>query len=599
MLFLILIFILIIYVVILISSNKISYSSLKLLIISNYSLLLLIVWINFFSVVILESSYKTIQWNWAQLGCKIVNFSFINDNLTSIMLIVVISISSIVHVYSLEYMKNDPHLNKFMSYLSLFTLLMTILVSSSNLLILFIGWEGVGVCSFLLISFWYQRVSAIKSALKAILLNRVGDLGFIIGTLIIWEIYGSLNFSSINGSFFNVENVCNFSLFFFILAISGKSAQFGLHSWLPDAMEGPTPVSALIHAATMVTAGVFLIVRMSNLFSNSNEAMLLMLLIGSLTSFFAASTGLVQNDFKKVIAYSTCSQLGYMVLICGVSQFSLGLFHLFNHAFFKALLFLSAGSLIHSLSDEQDFRKSGNLVWSNPLSSITIFIGSFALMGIPFLTGFYSKEAIIELSNSNSLISYGVVVSLISALMTSIYSFRLIFWGILKEEKGGYLTKKLVNESPVLLTINLFILGVFSIIIGQFFNNIFKIEFVPIIGINVKLIPLIFSFIGVVVAISVQKFLVSNNINFNYFNFLGKAWNIDLILNKSISGIILNFSDYFYFKIDRGILEKIGPQGAFYSIYRFLFKFYFIYKTNFINYFFVLFLFLSFYLYIV
>lgn len=332
------------------------------------------------------------------------------------MLLVVNIVSFLVHLYSTDYMSHDPNIARFMSYISLFTFFMLILITGDNFVLLFLGWEGVGLCSYLLISFWYTRIQANKSAIKALIVNRISDFGLTIGIIIIYSIFKSLNFATVfaltpffyGKSFFFLGFDCDIlsviaGLLFF--GACGKSAQIGLHTWLPDAMEGPTPVSALIHAATMVTAGVFLIIKCSPIFEYAPTVLTIITFVGALTAFFSATAGLVQNDIKKVIAYSTCSQLGYMIFACGVSSYHVSLFHLANHAFFKALLFLSAGSIIHSLSNEQDMRKYGGIMNLLPFTSIMLLIGSLSLMGLPFLTGFYSKDLILEIAYSKYTIS--------------------------------------------------------------------------------------------------------------------------------------------------------------------------------------------------
>ena len=332
-----------------------------------------------------------------------IDWGFMFDSLTVSMCVIVTFISSLVHLYSIEYMSHDPHLPRFMSYLSLFTFFMLILVTADNYVQMFVGWEGVGLASYLLINFWYTRIQANKAAIKAMVMNRIGDFCLLMGMLLIFINYKSIDYASVavltpvlkdktmNFLNLNLHLLSVIGVFLFFGAV-GKSAQLGLHTWLPDAMEGPTPVSALIHAATMVTAGVFLIARSSFIYEYINNILELITVFGALTAFFAATTGLVQNDLKRVIAYSTCSQLGYMVFACGLSNYSVGFFHLSNHAFFKALLFLSAGSVIHAVNDEQDMRKMGGLKNLVPFTYSMIVIGSLALIGFPFLTGFYSKD---------------------------------------------------------------------------------------------------------------------------------------------------------------------------------------------------------------
>ena len=349
---------------------------------------------------------------WIDSGLFEARWGFTFDSLTCIMLIVVTTVSTLVHLYSTEYMAGDPHVPRFMAYLSLFTFFMLMLVTSNNLIQLFFGWEGVGLASYLLINFWFTRIPANKAAIKAMVVNRVGDFGLSLGIMAIFFIFKSVDFDTIFALvphfdgytfvFFNdTYNIFNVICLLLFIGAVGKSAQIGLHTWLPDAMEGPTPVSALIHAATMVTAGVFLLIRCSALFEYAPDILLVVTFVGAVTALFAATAGMLQNDLKKVIAYSTCSQLGYMVFACGISNYSVSMFHLMNHAFFKALLFLSAGSVIHAMADEQDMRKMGGLINLLPFTYTMILIGSLSLMGFPFLTGFYSKDAILELAYSS------------------------------------------------------------------------------------------------------------------------------------------------------------------------------------------------------
>lgn len=376
---------------------------------------------------------------WFNLGSARVNFEFLFDTITATMLFAVSLVSLLVHIYSLDYMGEDPHFIRFMTYLTLFTLFMFVLLTSANFIQFFAGWEGVGLASYLLINFWYTRTQANTSALKALIVNRFGDFALYTAILIIFLTFKTLNFytifalvetfanTTINLLYLQIPVVELLCLFLFIGAV-GKSAQVGLHVWLPDAMEGPTPVSALIHAATMVTAGVFLIIRCSPLFEYAPNTLVVVTVFGALTAFFAASVGLVQNDLKKVIAYSTCSQLGYMVFACGSSGYAIGFFHLVNHAFFKALLFLCAGSVIHSLLNEQDIRRMGGIVKILPLTYVMMLVGSLSLMGFPYLTGFYSKDAILEfVFSSNTVFSlFAYILGVLSAFFTAFYSWRLL-----------------------------------------------------------------------------------------------------------------------------------------------------------------------------
>ena len=515
----------------------------------------------FFEIIYLNSIVTIKLFSWFDTSFFRVEWGFLFDSLTSVMLVVVLSISSLVHLYSLEYMGDDPHLCRFMSYLSLFTFFMLILVTSDNFLQLFVGWEGVGLCSYLLISFWFTRLQANKSAIKAIIVNKIGDCGLIIAMICLVNLTLSLDFSvvfstisyfkyeeiNIFGFYFNKISFISFMLF---LGAMGKSAQLGLHTWLPDAMEGPTPVSALIHAATMVTAGVFVIIRCSPIFENSFNILFFVTIIGALTAFFAATVGMLQNDLKKVIAYSTCSQLGYMVFSCGLSSYNVSLFHLFNHAFFKALLFLSAGSVIHALGNEQDMRRMGGLINVLPFTYIMFLIGSLSLAGFPFLTGFYSKDVILELASLSFNIEgiFAFWLGSISAFFTAFYSFRLIYLTFFTESNAYKSIFYYIHEVPFLMGIPLAILSICSIFFGYIFKELFIglgnftfgnsiyilpenynfniVEFIEykFLFINLKLIPLIFSFLGIFLVIFLNFFFSKNLLllkrsNIGYFFF--------------------------------------------------------------------------------
>src|SRR5210317_2057195 len=423
---------------------------------------------------------------WISSGNLKINWSINIDPLSSVMLVVVTFVSSLVHVYSIGYMSHDPNRPRFMSYLSLFTFSMLMLVVSDNFLQLFFGWEGVGLCSYLLIGFWYKKESANNAAIKAFLVNRVGDFGFAIGIFLIFYYFGSVNYNEvflkaeslidkeINFLGINLNLITLICLTLFIGAM-GKSAQFLFHTWLPDAMEVPTPVSALIHAATMVTAGVFLVVRCSPLFELSQFALNIVAIVGMITALFAASVALVQNDIKKIIAYSTCSQLGYMFFAAGVGAYNVAMFHLFTHAFFKALLFLGSGSVIHAFKDEQNINNMG-AVWKKlPYTYALMIIGTLALTGFPFLSGFYSKDAIIEFAylKGNTVGYYAAGVGVFTAFLTAIYSWRLIF----KTFHGEYNNKSIkieeTHESPLIMLIPLIILSIGAIFAGFIFKDLF------------------------------------------------------------------------------------------------------------------------------
>ncbi|WP_339828601.1 NADH-quinone oxidoreductase subunit L [uncultured Parvibaculum sp.] len=408
------------------------------------------------------------------------------DTLTAVMLVVVTSVSALVHIYSIGYMSHDPHQPRFFAYLSLFTFAMLMLVTADNFVQLFFGWEGVGLASYLLIGFWYQRPSANAAAIKAFVVNRVGDFGLILGIATLFLTIGSVDFDTVfkaipemadeTFSFlgYDVPVVTTACLLLFMGAM-GKSAQFFLHTWLPDAMEGPTPVSALIHAATMVTAGVFLLARMSPIFEFSPYALTVVTVIGATTAFFAATVGLVQNDIKRVIAYSTCSQLGYMFVAVGVGAYEVAMFHLFTHAFFKALLFLGSGSVIHAMSDEQDMRKMGGLYRMIPVTWLMMVIGTLALTGFPFTAGYYSKDAVIEaaFAGHNAAHMYAFALTVAAALLTSFYSWRLVFMTFHGESRASNETLSHVHESPLVMLVPLFILAAGALGAGFLFAPLF------------------------------------------------------------------------------------------------------------------------------
>ena len=428
---------------------------------------------------------------WIQSGTLNVDWSLRIDMLTVVMLVVVNTVSALVHVYSIGYMSHDPHRARFFAYLSLFTFAMLMLVTADNLVQLFFGWEGVGLASYLLIGFWYRKPTANAAAIKAFVVNRVGDFGFALGIFATFVIFGSVEFEVI---FANVPEVAGQTIAFLgsefdaltvialllFMGAMGKSAQFFLHTWLPDAMEGPTPVSALIHAATMVTAGVFLVARMSPVFEFAPTALIAVTAIGAITAFFAATVGLVQNDIKRVIAYSTCSQLGYMFVALGVGAYSMAIFHLFTHAFFKALLFLGAGSVIHAVSNEQDMRRMGGLWRLIPLTYTMMIIGTLALtgVGIPYIfgfAGFYSKDAIIEAAYAAASpgAQFAFIMVVAAALMTSFYSWRLIFMTFHGRPRASADVMSHVHESPYVMTVPLIILAVGSVFAGFLFKASF------------------------------------------------------------------------------------------------------------------------------
>ena len=418
-------------------------------------------------------------YSWISVGTLNVNVGFQIDQLTAVMLLVVTTLSSLIHIYSVGYMHGDKGYARFFSYLALFTFFMLVLVMANNFLVMFVGWEGVGLCSYLLIGFWYEKKSASDAGVKAFVVNRVGDFGFVLAMLLIFLTFGTLNFTDVFAALSGPAAKQSYALFggnigvitlialLLFLGATGKSAQLPLYVWLPDAMEGPTPVSALIHAATMVTAGVFMVARCAPIFSLSETAMTVVAVVGGLTAVFAATIGLVQNDIKRVIAYSTISQLGYMFLGLGVGAFSAGIFHLTTHAFFKGLLFLASGSVIHALSGEQDMRKMGALKSKINVTHLVFIIGSLALAGIFPFAGFFSKDEILWSAYSSSGLGRALwILGVAGALMTAFYSFRLIFLTFYGESRVDHEIEHHVHESPKVMTVPLMILAFFSVTIG-------------------------------------------------------------------------------------------------------------------------------------
>ena len=551
--------------------RKVGYSGVKIISCFFLGFSMLLSYLIFIDCVVAESVTYYYLWNWFNLGffSNIIGLQF--DYVVCSMLILITTISFFVHVFSTSYMNGDPHLPRFMSYLSLFTFFMVVLVTSINLVQLFIGWEGVGLCSYLLINFWYTRIQANKSAIKAMIVNKVGDIGVLLGLVLLWNILGAWHYSSIFSltSLFNLdEMIIVFIGLLLLIGVIGKSAQIGLHMWLPDAMEGPTPVSALIHAATMVTAGVFLIIRVSPLFELIPSILFVIIIFGSLTAFFSSTIGLTQNDLKKVIAYSTCSQLGYMVMICGFSQYDLGLFHLINHGFFKALLFLSAGSIIHALMDEQDFRKMGGMRLITPLSYVCIFVGSVSLMGLPFLTGFYSKDLIIEMIYGFHIFSFALWLGVLAASLTAFYSFRLIYRTFYSSFQSSRRPISNSHEGNLNLILPLILLSILSLIIGYFLQNFILFDQIPVILPNfIKFLPLFVSLSGAIFSILLglfiyQRWLLISISMFQYFYSLtNSAWYFDKLINHYLVIPTLKFGFNISYKlIDNQILEEFGPK---------------------------------------
>lgn len=537
--------------------------------------------------------------SWFKIGSLEINWNFYFDALTVSMVVPVLVISSLVHLYATGYMSHDPHQPRFFSYLSMFTFFMIILVTADNYLVMFIGWEMIGVSSYLLISFWYMKLEAVKSALSAILMNRFGDTFFIIGMFTLIWTYGSLDFGTIFplASYTNETIVTIISLSF-ILAAMAKSVQLGLHHWLPLSMQGPTPVSSLLHAATLVTAGIYLLLRSSSLLEYSNTALIIILWLGALTTFVAGLMALFSNDIKRIIAFSTMSQLGYMFVAMGVSAYNLSLFHLFTHAFFKALLFMSAGSIIHSvLSEYQDLRKFGGLLRYLPFTYTCILIASLSLMAVPGLAGYYSKDIIIE-SAYGTFSCSGLVVywlSVLSAMCTGLYSIRLLYYTFFAEPLASKKTYMYAHEPDLNMGIPMFILAICSIFVGYLTKDFFiglgsnialgyvlfthpdhlilpDTEF----GSNtiVKVIPLIFSLGGSLLFLLLLEFnrdylynLKTSAFGIRLHNLFASKLYLDVIYNKYIYRSGLNVAGILNKVVDKGALYQFGPEGSYKSIF--------------------------------
>ncbi|WDM84950.1 NADH-quinone oxidoreductase subunit L [Ehrlichia sp. JZT12] len=526
-----------------------------------------------------EYSYVINLFPWIEVYKLKVYWSLYIDSLSVIMLIIVNTVSAIVHLYSIGYMSHDTSGPRFLSYLSLFTFFMLILVTSNNFVQLFFGWEGVGLCSYLLIGFWFEKTSATKAAMKAFIVNRIGDFFFILGIIAVFWVFGSLEFVKVFGmldsnytigvvNFFGyqvpyIDMIC---LLLFI-GCMGKSAQIGLHTWLPDAMEGPTPASALIHAATMVTAGVFLIARCSPLFELSLIARNVILTVGTCTCLFAATVAIVQSDIKKIIAYSTCSQLGYMFIACGLSAYSAAVFHLMTHAFFKALLFLCAGNIIHS-AHEQNIYKMGASWRQIPFTYILTWIGSLALAGIFPFAGFYSKDLIIE--NSYHINTVTFIVCNLVAFLTSFYSWRLIILAF----HGVDFKKDSIYESRKIMLLPLLVLAVGSIFSGMWGENILLINNVVFwkesiklhtheeVGFIVKSLPLILSILGIICAYLRYFYNYFSSLRFNrLFKFLYNQWYFNELYNCTFTIPVGYIASFFSRVVDKKIIDYFGLGG--------------------------------------
>jgi len=550
----------------------------------------------FYDVVFFDYKNNIHIFSWINSGSLIVNWSIKIDALSSIMLVVVNLISALVHIYSIGYMTHDPHKTRFMAYLSLFTFAMLTLVTSDNFLQLFFGWEGVGLCSYFLIGFWYKKESANAAAIKAFIVNRVGDFGFALGIFLIFYLFGTVNYNEVFEEvpkilskeliFLGINvNAINLICILLFVGAMGKSAQFLLHTWLPDAMEGPTPVSALIHAATMVTAGVFLVVRCSHIFEYSIFAQNLITIVGMTTAIFAASVALVQNDIKKIIAYSTCSQLGYMFFAAGVGAYNVAMFHLFTHAFFKALLFLGSGSVIHSFNDEQDITKMGGVWKKMPYTWLLMLIGTLALTGFPFFSGFYSKDAIIEFAylRGTSLGYFASSVGILTAFLTSIYSWRLMFFTFHGNYNNQKLNFKKIHESPAIMLFPLLILAIGAIFSGYIFKEIFIGEFSgqdfwlssikflqPLSTSHPPTWFIFFTPVLVIISIPISYYLFIKNKNITkilidnnkpIYLFLKNKWYFDEFYEFIFIKTSKKIGLFFWKKIDLRFIDRFGPDG--------------------------------------
>lgn len=549
--------------------------------------------IAFFEIGFNNNSVSISLFEWLRSESFNIVWNFQFDSLTVSMLIPVLIISSVVHIYSIGYMSSDPHNQRFFSYLNLFTFMMILLVTGNNYLLMFVGWEGVGVCSYLLISFWFTRIAANQSSISAFLTNRVGDCFLVIGMLTLLWTLGNLDYSTIfslapyvNANVVTIIGIC------LLLGAMAKSAQIGLHVWLPMAMEGPTPVSALIHAATMVTAGVYLLIRSSPLIEYSSTLLLICLWLGAVTTLASSMIGLFQGDIKKIIAYSTMSQLGMMVIAIGLSSYNVALFHLINHAFYKGLLFLGAGSVIHAVADNQDLRKYGGLIHWLPLTYSVILIASLSLVAFPFMTGFYSKDLILESAYGQyqfpGIAAYFIAV--VGAIFTTLYSVKILYLAFIANPNGSLNYYKNAHEGNIFMSLPLVILAIFSIYFGYltkdiyvglgsgFFNNnsifihpIHEVLISAEFGLStiIKLLPFIFTILATTGAIIILEFypaLINNfklsNLGYNIFGFFNQRLLIELFYNKYIVNLTLKLGGQTTKVLDRGSIELVGPFGA-------------------------------------
>nr|QYC94419.1 NADH dehydrogenase subunit 5 [Oedogonium sp. BN3] len=522
--------------------------------------------------------------DWFSVSSVNVCWSMYFDSLTACMMFTVTMVSLCVHIYSLGYMQTDPHLPRFMSYLSLFTFFMLLLVSADNMLQMLVGFEGIGVCSFLLISFWFHRLSATKSAIKAMLVNRVSDTFLMISIMLMWWYMGSTDFTVLAANGMKAAHI-DYICFFLLLGVLGKSAQIGLHTWLPD----PTPVSALIHAATLVTAGVYIIARTGFLWEYSEFCRMCLTFVGALTSIMAATCGLFQNDMKRVIAYSTCSQLGYMMVSLGLSHYALAIYHLMTHACFKALLFLSAGVVIHAVADVQDMRRHGGVMRLLPWVWGTMLLGTLSLVGWPFLSGYFSKDSILEYSwaswNSNGIFAYYCLV--VVAFFTSFYSFRLLWCSFLSDVSSRH-NELPSGSTPMVMWVPLLFLSIGSIWLGYFSVDMligmgtdfwsWSINPIPTTGqwVSCHFMPITvawFPFMAVLLGL-LGSFFYSWPMPWctiawlrTLYLFTLTRWQFDIVYNQQIAKRVLDWGSSTWVFIDKGILELLGPRGISYTVF--------------------------------
>ena len=554
----------------------------------------------FYDVVVRDNVRTVELFTWIDSGALEVSWALKVDALTAVMMMTVSVVSAMIHVYSIGYMHHDPGIPRFMCYLSLFTFFMLMLVTADNLVQLFFGWEGVGLLSYLLIGFWYNRPSANAAAIKAFVVNRVGDFGFALGIFAVYLLFESVNLDTIfaaagnkadatiavfGGEFHALTVIC---LLLFVGAM-GKSAQLGLHTWLPDAMEGPTPVSALIHAATMVTAGIFMVARLSPLFEYSETALAVVTIVGASTAIFAATIACVQNDIKRVIAYSTMSQLGYMFFACGVSAYSAGIFHLMTHAYFKALLFLGAGSVIHAMSDEQDMRNMGGLWKLIPVTYAVMWVGSLALAGIPPFAGFFSKDIVLEAAYAadSGVGRYAFWLGVAAAFLTAFYSWRLLLMTFHGTSRADETTLARVHESPKVMIVPLLGLAIGSLFAGyagfeafvgeaatDFWDNALLVlavhpalENAHVVPVWVKVLPVIVGLGGIALAYGMYTLVpglpaaIAERFQ-PVHRFLVAKWYFDELYDVLFVRPAFALGRGFWRTGDGALIDGIGPDGV-------------------------------------